>query len=66
MAWCVIGDGSRAWRVGIGWEGWEGGWNENRVVDGVAGDDGGGAGGSLEGVDGWAARERRDRRGHWK
>ena len=58
MALWVIGDGSRAWGVGIGQEGWEGGWDENRVVDGVTGDDGGGAG--------WAARERSDRWGHWK
>ena len=52
--------------MGIGREGWEGAWGENGVVDGVAGGDGGGARGGLEGVDGWAARERSDRRGHLK
>ena len=66
MAWWAIGDGSRARRVGIGREGWEGGWDENGVVDRVAGDDGGGARGGLEGVDGWVAREQSDRWGHWK
>ena len=30
-------------------------WDENRVVDGVPGDNGGGAGGRLEGVAGSAA-----------
>ena len=33
-------DGGRVRGVGIGREGWEGGWDENGVVDGVAGDDG--------------------------
>ena len=51
---------------GIGQEGWEGGWDENRVVDEFAGDDEGGAGRGLEGMGGRAAQELSDRQGHWK